>query len=257
MTHSTPLAAAQDLIKSANSILFITGAGLSADSGLPTYRGVGGLYEGQRTDEGYAIETALSASMFKHRPEITWKYLWQIGSACYQARFNQGHAIIADIEKNKPNTWVLTQNIDGFHHQAGSKNLIEIHGRGERLYCVACDFESTAEQLLANYQQTISLPPHCPQCSGLIRPDVVLFEEMLPEKALSQLYQLLDTMPFDVVVVVGTSAQFPHIQQPVVLAKQLAIPIIEINPSETELSALASYHLRGGAAEMLKALWAN
>ncbi|HMY82643.1 MAG TPA: NAD-dependent deacylase [Agitococcus sp.] len=252
---TTPLSSAQQLIKSAKSVLFITGAGLSADSGLPTYRGVGGLYEGQRTDEGYAIETALSASMFRRHPEITWKYLWQIGSACYQAKFNQGHTIIADIEKNKPNTWVLTQNIDGFHHQAGSKNLIEIHGRAERLYCLDCDFQSTAEQLLANYQQTINLPPHCPQCGGLIRPDVVLFEEMLPEKALSQLYQLLDTMPFDVVVVVGTSAQFPYIQQPVVIAKQLGIPVIEINPIDSELSRLASYHLRGGAAEMLTTLW--
>lgn len=78
---------------------------------------------------------------------------------------------------------------------------------------------------------------------------------MLPEKALSQLYQLLDTMPFDVVVVVGTSAQFPYIQQPVVIAKQLAIPVIEINPIDSELSRLASYHLRGGAAEMLTKLW--
>ncbi len=251
---TTPLSSAQQLIKSAKSVLFITGAGLSADSGLPTYRGVGGLYEGQRTDEGYAIETALSASMFRRHPEITWKYLWQIGSACYQAKFNQGHAIIAEIEKNKPNTWVLTQNIDGFHHQAGSKNLIEIHGRAERLYCLDCNLQSTAEQLLANYQQTISLPPHCPQCGGLIRPDVVLFEEMLPEKALAQLYQLLDTMPFDVVVVVGTSAQFPYIQQPVVIAKQLGIPVIEINPIDSELSRLASYHLRGGAAEMLTTL---
>ena len=252
---TTPLSSAQQLIKSAKSVLLITGTGLSADSGLPTYRGVGGLYEGQRTDEGYAIETALSASMFRRHPEITWKYLWQIGSACYQAKFNQGHRIIAEIEKNKPNTWVLTQNIDGFHHQAGSKNLIEIHGRAERLYCLDCNLQSTAEQLLANYQQTISLPPHCPQCGGLIRPDVVLFEEMLPEKALSQLYQLLDTMPFDVVVVVGTSAQFPYIQQPVVIAKQLGIPVIEINPIDSELSRLATYHLRGGAAEMLTTLW--
>ena len=252
---TTPLSSAQQLIKSAKSVLFITGAGLSADSGLPTYRGVGGLYEGQRTNEGYAIETALSASMFKNRPDITWKYLWQIGAACYRAKFNQGHAIIADIEKNKPNTWVLTQNIDGFHHQAGSKNLIEIHGRGERLYCVSCDFKSTSQQFLGNYQQNISLPPHCPQCGGIVRPDVVLFDEMLPQKDLSQLYQLLETMPFDVVVLVGTSGQFPYIQQPVVLAKQLGIPVIEINPVDSELSRLATYHLRGGAAEMLTKLW--
>ena len=252
---TTPLNATQQVIKSAKSVLFITGAGLSADSGLPTYRGVGGLYEGQRTDEGYSIETALSASMFRRRPDITWKYLWQIGSACYRAKFNAAHAVIADIERHKANSWVLTQNIDGFHHQAGSKNLIEIHGRAERLYCVACNFHSTAEQLLANYQQTITLPPHCPQCGDIIRPDVVLFEEMLPETALSQLYELLDTMPFDVVVIVGTSAQFPYIQQPVVIAKQLGIPVIEINPVDSELSRLATYHLRGGAAEMLTKLW--
>jgi NAD-dependent deacetylase len=249
------LANAQQLLKSANAVLFITGAGISVDSGLPTYRGIGGLYEGQRTEEGYAIETALSASMFRHHPEITWKYLWQIGSACRHAQFNAGHAVIANIEKNKPNTWVLTQNIDGFHHQAGSKNLIEIHGCGENLYCVSCDFKTTATQFLGNYQQEISLPPHCPKCGGIIRPDVVLFDEMLPEKALSQLYKLLETMPFDVVIAVGTSAQFPYIQQPVLLAKQLGIPIIEINPTQSELSSLATYHLRGSAAATLCELW--
>lgn len=249
------LATVQALLQSAKAVLFITGAGLSADSGLPTYRGVGGLYEGQTTDEGMSIESALSASMFRRHPEITWKYLWQIGAACHQAQFNAGHAVIAAIEQDKPQSWVLTQNIDGFHHQAGSKNLIEIHGRAERLYCLACSHQTSAQQLLDNYQKNVALPPRCPVCGGLIRPDVVLFEEMLPAKAISKLSQLLATMPFDLVVVVGTSGQFPYIRQPVWLAKQQGIPVVEINPIDSELSGLATYHLRGSAAQMLTALW--
>ena len=90
------------LIEDAERILFVTGAGLSADSGLPTYRGIGGLYNEQHTEEGIPIEMALSGDMLRTRPEITWKYLLQVESACRGAGFNRAHRIIADIEKLKP-----------------------------------------------------------------------------------------------------------------------------------------------------------
>ena len=93
-----------ELIYSSERILFITGAGISADSGLPTYRGVGGLYNDDLTEEGLSIEEALSGSVMLKRPDITWKYLWQIGSACHRAKPNMAHEVIASIQAIKPDT---------------------------------------------------------------------------------------------------------------------------------------------------------
>ena len=108
-----------DHLGRARSLLFVTGAGMSADSGLPTYRGVGGLYECDETEDGYAIEEMLSGGMFRQRPELTWKYLRQIERGCRGARFNRGHAVIAEMERHFPRVWTLTQNVDGFHRPRG------------------------------------------------------------------------------------------------------------------------------------------
>jgi NAD-dependent deacetylase len=242
------------ILKKAEKILFITGAGLSADSGLPTYRGVGGLYDDKHTDEGIPIEEALSGEMLERRPEITWKYLWQIGSACSGKKFNRGHEVIALIEEMKPGTWVLTQNIDGFHRTAGSKNLIEVHGNASELYCVNCNFETSSECFLSGYGSEIQLPPKCPECKGLIRPNVVLFGEMLPERALKQM-SMLETMKIDAVLSVGTSVVFPYISRPVMIARQAGVPTVEINPSDTGLSDIVDFRIKAGAAETLNSIW--
>lgn len=243
-----------EILKKAERILFITGAGLSADSGLPTYRGVGGLYDDRHTDEGIPIEEALSGEMLERRPDITWKYLWQIGSACSGKIFNRGHEVISLMEKMKPGTWVLTQNIDGFHRAAGSKNLIEVHGNASELYCVNCNFKSTSEDFLAGYGAEIPLPPTCPKCKGLVRPNVVLFGEMLPGKALEQIYRL-EAMRMDAVLSVGTSGVFPYISGPVYMARRAGVPTVEINPSGTGLSDIVDFKINAGAAETLDRIW--
>lgn len=245
--------AVRALLAGARRVLFITGAGVSADSGLPTYRGVGGLYEGKATEDGYTIEEALSATVFRRHPDITWKYLWEIGAACRRARPNRAHEIIAEIESAKPESWVLTQNIDGFHHEAGSRHLIEVHGRASRLYCLRCGEPYTPEQVLAGYVAPVTLPPRC-ACGGVIRPDVVLFEEMLPTEALERM-AALDENPPDLVMVIGTSGQFPYIAQPVWRARMRGAPSVEINPESTALSKIVTHRLAGGAAEVLEQLW--
>ncbi len=242
------------IIEKSGNILFITGAGLSADSGLLTYRGIGGLYDDKHTDEGIPIEDALSGEMLAKHPEITWKYLWQIGSACKGAKFNRGHEVIALIEKIKPGTWVLTQNIDDFHRSAGSKNLIEVHENASELYCTKCRFRTTSEVFLAGYGTAVPLPPKCPECGGMIRPNVVLFGEMLPEKALQQIYRL-ESMKFDIVLSVGTSGVFPYISGPVILARQDGVPTVEINPCDTILSKMVDFKIKAGAAEALDGIW--
>ena len=113
--YAAQIAAAGRLLSAAKRILFITGAGLSADSGLPTYRGVGGLYEGALTDIGLPIEQALSGEVFRSRPDITWRYLAQIESSCRGARPNAGHYAIARLAALHGKVTTLTQNVDGFH----------------------------------------------------------------------------------------------------------------------------------------------
>ena len=247
------LSAVADCVLQAESILFIAGAGLSADSGLPTYRGIGGLFEGILTQEGIPIEEAISKNMLQTRPEVTWKYLWQIGAACHQAKFNRGHEVIAQIEAWKPDTWVLTQNIDGFERAAGSKNLIEVHGRLSELYCVNCDYRTNAEEL-AIYSKPMNLSPRCPSCEGLIRPDIELFGEHHMSSS-EETFRVLDNTPIDLIFLIGTSRDYPYITKPLYRAKRLKVPIVEINPAETLLSEIADYHIRSTAAETLDKLW--
>jgi NAD-dependent deacetylase len=244
---------AEEILKAKN-ILFITGAGISADSGMPTYRGIGGLYNNKDTDEGISIESALSGNMILKRPEITWKYLWQIGEACANAKPNDAHEIITKIQKLKPNTWVLTQNIDNLHNIAGNTNLIEIHGNAFKLYCTKCYSDANSSDLISNYNKIIEIPPKCKKCGGMIRPKVVLFGEMLPEKAIKSYYDILDSR-LDIVISIGTSSQFPYIQEPVIFAARNGISTVEINPGETSISSVVKYKISTGAAEAMRNIW--
>ena len=232
-------------------VLFITGAGISADSGLPTYRGVGGLYNSEQTEDGLAIETALSGTLFSHRPEITWKYLAQIARNCFGAQPNPAHLAIAELERRIPNTLVFTQNIDGLHRKAGSANLIEIHGNLQTLLCPQCGFQEAVADLAGR-----DLPPRCPQCGGVLRPKVVLFGEALPEAEMTRFITALEH-GVDMVFTIGTSGAFPYISEPVAWAARFGIPTVEINPERTRLSAHAAHHLPLRAAEAMTLIMAR
>ena len=237
-------------IEQAERILLITGAGLSADSGLPTYRGLGGLYNGH-TDEGLPIEAALSGSMLQRDPALCWKYLAELGKACLSAQPNAGHRAIVELQRRKPECWLLTQNIDGYHRAAGSpaERLIEIHGELAPLYCQSC---GAVDPQLAEHLSW-PLPPKCRQCGGVLRPPVVLFEEMLPERAIGTLYAEL-RKGFAVVISIGTSASFPYIVEPVLRTRQAGGFTAEINPTRTDLSAAVDVHLQSRALDVLPEL---
>ena len=233
----------------ARSVLFITGAGISAESGVPTYRGIGGLYNDQPAEGALPIEVVLSGPIFRQRPELTWKHLHRIENACRGARFNRAHEVLARFESCFERCWVLTQNVDGFHRAAGSRNVIDIHGDLHELRCTKCAF---AERV-ADYSH-LAPCPLCPKCGAVLRPDVVLFEELLPVEKTFQLNREL-VRGFDVVFSIGTSSLFPYITHPVAMAAQKGRATVEINPGPTTLSRFVDVKLETGAVTACEALW--
>ncbi len=230
-------------------LFVVTGAGMSAESGLPTYRGVGGLYNSGETEEGMPIEKLLSGPVYRRQPELTWKYLGEIGKACSGKQFNRGHEILAEMERWFADVCVLTQNIDGFHLDAGSQKMIEIHGNLHHLRCERCGFRKT----VCEYRD-IEIPPRCNECPQIMRPDVVLFEEMLLQGALDQLQQQWE-QGFDAVFSIGTTSVFPYIAEPVLFAARNGLLCVEINPSDTTVSPLCRYRLELPATIALEHIW--
>lgn len=245
MTDLPGLDAVVSRLRDARHVLFITGAGISADSGLPTYRGFGGLYNDQVTEDGMPIEVALSGEVMASDPAITWKHLARIEHNCRRAAPNPAHEVIARLEQHVPTT-VLTQNIDGFHRRAGSHDLIEIHGDLFALECVHCDYHES----VPDYAGITRFPPACPHCLGHLRPAVVLFGEALPRAAIQRLEQVLRE-GYDLVFSVGTTSVFPYIAQPFAMASEYGALAVEINPGDTSVSRYADLRWKNGAASTL------
>lgn len=243
------LDAVVSFLERASSVLFVTGAGISAESGIPTYRGIGGLYDDVTTTEGIPIEEALSGEMMRRRPELTWKYIHQIEAASRGARLNRAHEVVSAFEERFDRVWVLTQNVDGFHRRAGSTRVIDIHGDVHCIFCTSCDYRTTVD----DYTGLAPLPV-CPDCAGPLRPDVVLFGELLPFEKVELMEREL-ARGFDVVFSVGTTSVFPYIARPVLNASLLGNPTVEINPDSTVISGRVDVRLPLGAVEALDRLW--
>ncbi|WP_337175054.1 NAD-dependent protein deacylase [Paludisphaera sp.] len=237
-------------LRKARRVLAVTGAGMSADSGLPTYRGVGGLYRSDRlTPAGVAIEEILSGPMFEARPEVTWKYLKEIERASRGARPNRGHQVLAEMQEHFDAIWILTQNVDGLHAAAGSRNVLEIHGDLHDIRCTAC----TRRERVGNYDG-LGTPPLCPDCGAVMRPDVVLFGESLDPAKLRRLEAEM-ARGFDVVFSIGTSNLFDYIVAPLRIAQAAGKTTVEINPDQTAMSGLVEVKLHARAAVALDAIW--
>jgi NAD-dependent deacetylase len=238
-----------EILRNVRSILFVTGAGISADSGLPTYRGIGGLYNDADTPEGIPIEEALSGEMMRINPAFTWKYIHQIELVCRGASHNRAHEVLALMEERFERVWVLTQNVDGFHRRAGSRNIIDIHGDVHDILCTECSYRETVMDFSG-----LDPNPLCPDCNGSVRPDVVLFGELLPFQKVAVMDREL-RRGFDVVFSIGTTSVFPYIAGPVFEAKQQGRATIEINPAETAVSSIVDIRLPLGSAAACDAIW--
>lgn len=233
------------------SILFITGAGISVESGLPTYRGVAGLYNEPDEETGLPIEQIVSGHMWKQRPDFVFTHLKQIADACSGAEPNDAHKLIAALERKLDRVWVLTQNVDGLHHRAGSNNVIAIHGDAFTMDCTA---SPEHQWRVEDYSEFGDTSPVCPTCGSMGRPAVVLFGEMLPEDEVEKYRQEITVKGFDLVVSIGTSHQFHYIDTPVEKAPEWGALSIEINPGPSEITELFTYRVRAGAAETARAI---
>ena len=235
--------------RGASSVLFITGAGLSAESGLPTYRGVGGLYNQGKTEEGLPIEEIVSGRTLQRDPALCWKYIRRMEKVCRGAAPSFAHRLIASFERRVPRVCVLTQNVDGLHARAGSTHVIEAHGGIGKLACMACSYRAQSD----GYDGLPELP-RCPRCGAVVRPEVVLFGEKLSDSVVASLDREIH-QGFDVIFSIGTTSVFPYIRAPLLVGKRPGALTIEINPEETCVSSRVDHRLRSRAGVALQGIW--
>ena len=186
--------ALEDIIAKSSSIVFFGGAGVSTESGIPDFRSVDGLYH-QKYD--YPPETILSHTFWEENPEEFYRF-YRDKLIVKDAKPNAAHKKLAELEQKGILSAVVTQNIDGLHQMAGSKTVYELHGSVHRNYCERCHACYDAEWIL----QTEGVP-HCPRCGGRVKPDVVLYEESLPEQTVEQAVRAIAAA--DVLLIGGTS----------------------------------------------------
>ena len=208
---------------------------MSAESGIPTFRSNGGYWRQHR------FEDLATPEGFARDPKFVWTWYEERRRAIAQAKPNAGHYALVELEKTKPIFTLITQNVDGLHDLAGSKNVIKLHGDIWTLRCLKCGKERVDRAELND------LPPLC-ECGGMLRPGVVWFGEALPEGALERATGAVRAA--DVLIVAGTSAQV----YPAAGLIPLASAVIEINPEETAFSDEVTFSLRGTSAEILPRL---
>lgn len=241
MDAQSNLGAVCDILLSARRICALTGAGISAESGIPTFRGEEGLW---RT---YRAEQLATPEAFIQDPRLVWEWYDWRRSIIASKEPNAGHIALAEWEDLFPNFALITQNIDGHHQRAGSKNIIELHGNIWKLRCVD---ENT---LTENHDVPLGeIPPHCPSCGALLRPHVVWFGESLDGSILQRSFLL--SADCDVMFSIGTSAVVQPAASLPLSAAEHGAKIIEINPDPTPLTGVADFSFRAKSGEFLPAL---
>lgn len=208
---------ASEIIKNSDHMVAFTGAGISVESGIPPFRGENGLWT------KYDPEI-LDINYFKRQPEKAWLLIKQIFYDYFgKAKPNKAHYILAELEKKGILKAIITQNIDNLHFIAGSKNVIEFHGNSRKLICTSCGYSLNANESIFK-----DLPPKCPKCSGILKPDFVFFGEPIPVQAYQS--SIYEAEIADVFLLIGTSGVVYPASLIPYLAKNNKAKIIEINP---------------------------
>ena len=227
---------AVEIMRSSDYIVALTGAGISKESNVPTFRGEDGLWR------NYDPMELATPQAFERDPKLVWEwYSWRqdlIGNCSP----NPAHSVLASWEEAGLLRSIITQNVDGLHRRAGSKHVLEVHGNIWRAKCTSCPYTSILEKAAEGV-------PHCPECNELLRPDVVWFGESLDAGVMNQVYGELGKS--DLLFIIGTSAMVqPAASFPMIVTKNDG-KLIEINPETTPLSEYVDLRLGGKAGEIL------
>ncbi|MBI4307268.1 MAG: NAD-dependent deacylase [Chloroflexi bacterium] len=236
------------LIADAQYVVALIGAGLSVESGIPPFRGPGGLWTryGEPDMRGYQRFVASPKAWWEKQLFDPEPYRAELNQALERARPNPGHYALAEMERMGVLKHIITQNVDNLHRLAGSKAIAEIHGNRTRLRCIGCGARFERSAFPINPRR---LPPECPECGGVVKGDGVMFGEPIPPDVLRVCEE--QTLLCDCMLLVGTSgvvypaAGFPSI------ARSKGAALVEVNPYDTPLSPLCDVRLRGPSGDIL------
>ncbi len=231
---------AREALRKSLNISVLTGAGISAESGIPTFRAKDGLWSKFKPEELANIQA------FMKNPKLVWEWYQYRRNIITEAEPNPGHRALAQWEQQHDNFMLLTQNVDGLHARAGSQNIVELHGNILRNRCLSCGNVSETEEV--NFKGTV---PLC-SCGGMLRPDVVWFGEMLPPEALNAAFSAAENA--DIFLSVGTSALVHPAASLPEIAKSSGAFLFEINLEPTPLTPYADAFLEGPSGEILPEL---
>jgi len=238
----TPIEKAADILSKARSVVALTGAGISVESGIPPFRGKGGLWEKMDPMEVAHIDA------FLENPKRVWDLLIKdMKTVLDNARPNPGHTGLVELEGLGKMQTIITQNVDGLHQVAGSRDVIEFHGNFAWQRCLDC-----GQRMPTGQVDLAQSPPKC-SCGGILRPDCIFFGEMIPPEALVRSQKV--SAACDVMLVVGTSAMVQPSASMPFIARDNGADIIEINPEPTPLTGrISKLHLMGRAAGLMPQL---
>jgi len=223
MTQSENIKRAAEMIRGAKYAVVFTGAGISVKSGIPTFRGKGGIWN--EVDPNY-----FNLEFFQKKPALTWNIIKQVFyDRLTHVKPNKAHFVLSVMEQQGAIKSIITQNIDHLHQDAGNKNVIELHGTYKRLICSKCGTEYGYRFADLNF-----LPPTCIVCRGVLKPDFVFFNEPLPEEAVNK--ALEEVTKADVLLVIGTRAEVYPANTIPQIAKENGAKIIEINVARTAVT---------------------
>jgi NAD-dependent deacetylase len=229
------------VLERADWVVAFTGAGVSAESGVPTFRGNDGMWAKFKPEE------LASMNAFIRNPDLVWEWYAQRKQIMASITPNPGHLALAEMEKVFSKVTVVTQNIDNLHRRAGSSRVLELHGNIERNYCIQCGRPYSNEAVLSSQKA-----PNCGTCGGLVRPDVVWFGEMLPEEEWDAALRAMESA--DLVLSIGTSGVvYPAASLPMA-AKHAGAFLVEVNPEATPLTPHVDEFLKGLSGAMLPVL---
>lgn len=234
----------KERIRNCKSACVFTGAGVSAESGIPTFRDAGGLWE------NYRPEDLVTPEAFHRDPVVVWRWHAWLQGMSYTAKPNAAHDVIAEMDKWYPDFLLVTQNIDTLHERAGTKRMVKLHGDIMRMRCLSegsiIQLERPLDKDSIVSSETL---PRCPQCGSICRPDVVWFGELLPIEPLECARRFAERC--DLFLIVGTSGAVSGGYGFTELAKYSGALVIEVNPEESMLSHLADAVVRLPAAQSL------